>query len=438
MGYIGIVNSEEEIGNNIVNLLKKDGITNYKILTNEEEIVEFISFELPELVIINFSDSSLNIDSIMERISHDIWVNNFGIIGLYNQEQTTEDAIMKKYLEFNVLTLLDNIIFKVVLTKCVKIILENKQLLFNRDLSEKLFDRDVGSFAIGNDPFTVSIYAGLASSMLMQRGLIKPESRMHLQLILAELIINAIEHGNCGITYDEKTEFLESGGNIIDLISQKCSDPGIGNKKVLLEWEITRDRSKFVIKDEGNGFDIFKLKNKIEKEGAYALHGRGIRMASLFAERLAYNRKGNAVLVQIRHDKDIAPKAPQSLSKEEIIDVKKGDIVCREGEFGDSLYYISSGKYSVWHANKRVGELDPSDIFMGEMAFFLNNERSATVIAETSGRIIKIPRKNFIQIIKEYPQYGLFLAKLLSVKLVRANSSNAELQTNLAHMKPTV
>ncbi|MCL2706137.1 MAG: cyclic nucleotide-binding domain-containing protein [Spirochaetaceae bacterium] len=438
MGYIGIVNSDEVISNQIIKLLKKDEVVNYKILTNEEEIIEFISFELPELVIINFSDPNLDIESIMEQISRDIWVNNFGIIGIYDQEKVSEEAVMKKYMEFNILTLLDNILYKIVIAKCAKIILENKQLLFNKGFSEKFFDKDAGSLKIENDPFTVSIYAGLTSSMLTQKSLVKPESRVHIQLIFSELLINAIEHGNCGITFDNKTKFLNTGGNIIDLILKKNKDPLISGKKVSIEWEMSRDKSTFIIRDEGEGFNVVKLKDKIKKEGVYALHGRGIKMASLFAERLAYNRKGNAVLVQIRHDKDIVPKAPESLSSEEIIDVKKGDIVCKEGEFGDSLYYISSGKYSVWHANKKVGELDPSDIFIGEMAFFLNNERSATVVVETNGRIIKISRKNFIQIIKKYPQYGLFLVKLLSVKIVRANIANAGLQNTLTKMKPAI
>jgi len=438
MGYIGIVNSDEKISAQIAKSLKKDEIINYKILSNEEEIIEFISFELPELVIINFSDPDLDIESIMEQISHDIWVNNFGIIGIYDQEKISEEAVMKKYMEFNILTLLDNIMYKIILTKCAKIILENKQLLFNKGFSEKLFDKDVGSLKLENDPLTVSIYAGLVSSILIQKSLVRAESRMHIQLIFSELLINAIEHGNCGINYDEKTDFLETGGNIIDLIAKKNKDPLISKKIVSMEWEISRDKSTFIIRDEGEGFDVLQFKDKIKKEGIYALHGRGIRMASFFAERLAYNRKGNAALVQIKHDKDISPKAPESLSSEEIIDVKKGDTVCKEGEYGDSLYYISSGKYSVWHANKRVGELDPSDIFIGEMAFFLNNERSATVRAETNGRIIKISRKNFIQIIKKYPQYGLFLVKLLSVKIVRANIANAGLQNTLTNMKPTI
>lgn len=438
MSYIGIINSEKEITEEMVKLLLKENIKNYQILSQENEIVDFINFELPDLLIINFSDQNINIESIMEMIHRDTWMNNFGIIGIFDQDHIKEEEIIRANPDFNILVLLDKMKFKIFLTKCIKIILKNRQLVINRDFSGKFFDKDVGSFEIENDIFAVSIYSCLASSMLSIRGLIKPESKMHLQLVLSELMINAIEHGNCGITYDEKTEFLEKGGNIIELVAEKCKDPIVTTKRVRVEWDITNDKSIFIIRDEGSGFDIFSLKAKIEKGGAYALHGRGLRMASLFTERLAYNRKGNAVLIQIRHEEGVFLRTPEGFLSEEVINIKKGEIVCKEGELSDSLFYISSGRYIVLHDNKKVGCLDPSDIFMGEMSFFLNNERNATVIAETDGVIINIPRNNFIKIIKKYPQYGLFLAKLLSRKLARSNISSAKLQNNLDSLRSLI
>ena len=65
---------------------------------------------------------------------------------------------------------------------------------------------------------------------------------------------------------------------------------------------------------------------------------------------------------------------------------------------------------------------------MGEMSFLLNNRRSATVKAETYGRLIKISRKAFVSVVKKYPHYGIFLSKLLARKLVRANQMNARVQ----------
>ena len=240
MSYIGVINSDENLGKDLKILLDRSDIRNAKFLSDEEDIIDFINFELPELILINFSDSGIDLEKVLSRIKEDPWLNSFGILGLYNHEEMTEEQIIKKYQDYNLLSLLDYIRIKSYLIKCISIILENKQIVFNKDLSEKLFDKDVGSFEIENDPLAVSIYAGIASSILVQRGFIKPESRMHLQLVLSELMINGIEHGNCGITYDEKTAFLDTGGNIVDLIASKNTERTVSEKRVRFEWDISK------------------------------------------------------------------------------------------------------------------------------------------------------------------------------------------------------
>lgn len=62
---------------------------------------------------------------------------------------------------------------------------------------------------------------------------------------------------------------------------------------------------------------------------------------------------------------------------------------------------------------------------MGEMSFLLNNQRSATVLSESSGKLIKISRKAFVEVMKEYPHYGIFLSKLLARKLARSNEERS-------------
>jgi CRP-like cAMP-binding protein len=58
---------------------------------------------------------------------------------------------------------------------------------------------------------------------------------------------------------------------------------------------------------------------------------------------------------------------------------------------------------------------------MGEMSFLLNNRRSAAVKAETDGSLVKISKRSFISVIKKYPHYGIYLAKVLAQKLIRSN-----------------
>jgi CRP-like cAMP-binding protein len=55
------------------------------------------------------------------------------------------------------------------------------------------------------------------------------------------------------------------------------------------------------------------------------------------------------------------------------------------------------------------------------MSFLLEETRSATVIANTSGKLIKITKESLVNAIKKQPYYGMFLAKLLAQRLVRQN-----------------
>jgi CRP-like cAMP-binding protein len=261
---------------------------------------------------------------------------------------------------------------------------------------------------------------------------------MHLQLALSELIVNAIEHGNCGIGYDEKTKAMNRGLSVVDLVAEKCKDPAVMAKKVDFQWEIQKDRSIFIIRDEGKGFDVKAHLRKITSQDRMSLHGRGIKMAALFSHELKYNAAGNRVALILRHDSSVEHEIPLGFSKEQVLLVKPGEIVIKEGEPSDNLYYISSGKYSVFHNQKQVGSLSPQDIFMGEMSFLLSQKRSASIRADTQGKLIFLPRRNFINVIREYPHYGIFLSKLLAKRLSRSNDQNALLMSKIKSENPPV
>ena len=209
------------------------------------------------------------------------------------------------------------------------------------------------------------------------------------------------------------------------MITEKCKDPAIMAKKVTLNWEIKPESSIFIIRDEGKGFDVKAHIEKITNQDQYSLHGRGIKMAASLSHELKYNTKGNQVALIVKHDVSVEHEVPAGFSREQTVLVKKGDIVLREGEPSDYLYYISSGTYEVLHNGKLVGTLSPQDIFMGEMSFLLNQRRSATIRATSPGKLILLTQKTFINVIREYPHYGIFLSKLIAKRLVRSNEQTA-------------
>ncbi|MDR2768242.1 MAG: cyclic nucleotide-binding domain-containing protein [Treponema sp.] len=428
MSTLGIINSDPEIRKKIEFAFAQSPGNNYDVifLSEEDKILDFLNYALPELVVINFSDPSLDVENVVGHIRNDKWILNFGIIGLFDNKKDREEALLKKFKAINVLTLLDNFRLRSHLVKNIEIIEQNYQIIFQREFTKNLLDGASGSFTIENDLLAVPLYSGIGATILAQRGLINPDSKMHLQLALAELVVNAIEHGNCGISYEEKTQALNEGVSPIDLIAEKCKDPAIKARKVNFLWEIKSDYSAFIIQDQGKGFDVKAHLAKIARQDQYSLHGRGIKLAASLSQELKYNARGNQVALIIRHDVSVEHEVPVGFSREQILAVKKGDIVLREGEPSDYLYYISSGTYEVYQGDKPVGTLSAQDIFMGEMAFLLNQRRSATVKAATSGKLILLTQKTFINVIREYPHYGIFLSKLLAKRLVRSNEQTAQ------------
>jgi len=429
MSLIGIISRDTDLNDMIRGQFNSAENSEY-ILQNpetEEDVLEFLNFDLPEIVVINFSDTYLNLDAILDQIQNDAWLHNFGIIGIFDSQSQNEEELLAKYQDLNILAMLDRPLLRSHILKCAQIVEQNRQIIFQREIEEKLVEKASGSFTIENDILAISVYASIAATILMQRGYIKPEAKMHLQLCLAELMVNAVEHGNCGITFDKKTEALDRGVNIVELVEEKCQDPAVARKRVHFTYEINPENTRFIIRDEGDGFNVLGLRQKIKQEGPMALHGRGIRMARAFAEKLLYNKKGNTVVLTVKHDKTATKNTPAGFSGEEMITVQPGDIIFTEQESSDFLYYIANGSFGVFHNDQRVGSLGPEDIFMGEMSFMLNNRRSAEVRAETTGHLVKITRRSFVSVIKEYPHYGIFLSKLLARKLVRANIRNAAL-----------
>ncbi|MDR1972700.1 MAG: cyclic nucleotide-binding domain-containing protein [Treponema sp.] len=435
MNTLGIINSDPALQKTLETAFLNggepddSGRTEYdlKFFTEEDDILSFLRYDLPEIVLINFSDPLISIDTVLSRIRDDMSFLNFGIVGLYHGERDTEDRLLEKCKSINVLALLDNYQVPSHIRKTVQIIEKNYQIIFQREFNQNLLNEVSGSFSIENDILAIPVYAGMGAMLLSQRGLIDPAKKMPLQLALSELIVNAVEHGNCGISYDEKTAAMDKGLSVVELVAEKCRDPAIREKRVEFLWDIGKETTSFVIRDEGKGFDVQALLKKIAAQDSMSLHGRGIKMAVLYAAELRYNDIGNQVTMTIRHDSNVEQDVPVGFTKGRMLNVKKGDIVIREDDPSDYLYYIVSGNYSVYHNLKKVGSLSPQDIFMGEMSFLLNQRRSASIRADGPGKLILLTSKNFVSIIRAYPHYGIFLSKLLAKRLVRSNDRNAEL-----------
>lgn len=111
---------------------------------------------------------------------------------------------------------------------------------------------------------------------------------------LFELLVNAVEHGNLEISYDEKTQLLNTSCLKQEIDSRLQQAP---YQQRFVKVDITHDcgQLEIIIEDMGKGFD-FEQYLEFSVERALDNHGRGIMMANkLSFDKLEYSLGGRRV-----------------------------------------------------------------------------------------------------------------------------------------------
>lgn len=420
MNSIPIVASDRDLCAAVTTMLKTGFPASLETvcISDVREAVDFLNVEMPDLLFIDFSDKAFEAQTLLENILADPWLLHGGIIALCDGADDVRR--LEEVRGANFIAILAREDVETNLPKVIAIVGGNHRILFQRELGIDLVEHISGSYKINNDPLEASCYANLVCNFLFNANRIDAEQKFKLNFALYEMLINAIEHGNCGIDYEEKTHWLDVHGSITDLIRQKNADPAVGAKKVTFEYTLDPTSARFSIADEGAGFDWRAGKDPTLAENIMELHGRGISMTRHFTRKLEYNEPGNEVRFEIEYQADttLTPALLANMANRELA---PGDIVFKEGDSGDFLYYIVKGRYDVIVGGRAVSSLTPDDIFMGEMSFLLNNRRSATVRAQTAGRLIEVSKREFVNAIRRKPHYALFLSRLLAQRIERSN-----------------
>lgn len=114
---------------------------------------------------------------------------------------------------------------------------------------------------------------------------------------LLELLINAVEHGNLGITYQEKSALRQTGDWEAEVAHRLTLTPW-RDRSAQVELTQKQSEIEFIIRDEGSGFDWIRYLH-FDPERAFDLNGRGVAMANTLGfQFLEYQGCGNTVVVR--------------------------------------------------------------------------------------------------------------------------------------------
>ena len=130
---------------------------------------------------------------------------------------------------------------------------------------------------------------------------------------LTDLLANAVEHGNLGISYDEKTALHETN-QWEEEIHRRFTLPENADKWVNVSFERFPFEVRITITDQGKGFD-WKQYMEMDPTRACSSHGRGIVMAkALCFDNLEYRGTGNEVVCTVHGSGVQGSTVPLSLT----------------------------------------------------------------------------------------------------------------------------
>jgi len=116
---------------------------------------------------------------------------------------------------------------------------------------------------------------------------------------LSELLINAVEHGNLGISYAEKNRLKQKNAWEQE-IERRLHLPENFGRKATVSFTRTNDEIIFTITDQGNGF-VWQQYLDFDPARAFDPNGRGIAMAGKISfSQLAYQENGSKVIATVR------------------------------------------------------------------------------------------------------------------------------------------
>ena len=123
---------------------------------------------------------------------------------------------------------------------------------------------------------------------------------------LYEVIINAIEHGNLNILYEQKKEWLQKNiynKKLKELLKSELAKNT--NIELTLDINEKENNIKIKVKDNGEGFNIKRALKSIKNDGFARESGRGIIIIKSYFDEVTHNRKGNVITLIKRFNKNI-------------------------------------------------------------------------------------------------------------------------------------
>jgi CheY-like chemotaxis protein len=121
-----------------------------------------------------------------------------------------------------------------------------------------------------------------------------PAGRVQVGIALQEALTNALYHGNLEVS----SELRQDDERMFDdLAEQRMSIEPYCSRHIRVQVQLDRDAARFVVADDGPGFDTALFDRPVQPEDLTRIGGRGLLLIRTFMDQVAFNATGSQIMM---------------------------------------------------------------------------------------------------------------------------------------------
>ena len=163
------------------------------------------------------------------------------------------------------------------------------------------------SFVLENDPELISSLVSYLSQVLLDSEMFDQADCHRIATALDEALTNACYHGNLEV----RSEVREHDPRAYRaLANQRRMVAPYRDRRIRVSTELTSAEARFVIQDDGQGFDRGAIPDPTDAANLERPSGRGVFLMTTFMDDVLYNKSGNEVTLLKRRSDQVEVDAP--------------------------------------------------------------------------------------------------------------------------------
>jgi CheY-like chemotaxis protein/anti-sigma regulatory factor (Ser/Thr protein kinase) len=161
-------------------------------------------------------------------------------------------------------------------------------------------ERTEAHFVLDNDITLIPSLVDYLKGNLARLRLLDDTDLIRVTVALREALMNAIIHGNLAVGSELRERDLDEYYRQID--TRRLQAP-YAERRVHIHAVETMNEARYVIRDEGAGFDPDNVPDPTHPDNMEKAHGRGLLLIRTFMDEFSHNAKGNEITMIKRRER---------------------------------------------------------------------------------------------------------------------------------------